>query len=436
MRNYAIESDFVLNKTITPLLYKQYDNGDTLEVQLYNDTTKIILTTETVLAFFQLKDGTIIQRPCTISTEGNPVVTLNKNVLCYDKQVESEFVIYYDDGKETTTKTILIDVQTSIDRVGGITADPQYDIIQQILNLKGADNTDLEVKITQLNNAVTEQYNKLSAAQQQDSEVIIARKTFANLGARLDNSDSTLANISNPNLLINGDFKIWQRGTDFNNFAIGYVVDRWLCQASAISATVGVRKHDLGMEIYGGNVRVMYRMELEEAKKLNGKTLTYTVQTSTNKSTGQITINTNGISAEYIMVLDFTFAAGTIINYIKLELGSIATPFVPRPYAEELAMCQRYCRAGNFLGSCRALSGTSVHAWFEIPNMRVAPTLSKFTNVSTFAIAGWNTTDLNNLSSLEIGNGYVSMDVSGLSSQTTGTVGAARLDCILDAELY
>jgi hypothetical protein len=33
---------------------------------------------------------------------------------------------------------------------------------------------------------------------------------------------------------------------------------------------------------------------------------------------------------------------GSILNWVKLELGSTATAFSPRPYAEELAMCQRY----------------------------------------------------------------------------------------------
>lgn len=30
------------------------------------------------------------------------------------------------------------------------------------------------------------------------------------------------------------------------------------------------------------------------------------------------------------------------LNYVKLELGSYATPFVPHLYGEELALCQRY----------------------------------------------------------------------------------------------
>ena len=32
------------------------------------------------------------------------------------------------------------------------------------------------------------------------------------------------------------------------------------------------------------------------------------------------------------------------VKWVKLEVGSIATPLVPRPYAEELMLCKRYGR--------------------------------------------------------------------------------------------
>lgn len=60
---------------------------------------------------------------------------------------------------------------------------------------------------------------------------------------------------------------------------------------------------------------------------------------------------------------DYTWVKPTVdtqidIEWAKLEIGSKATPFVPRPYAEELALCKRYyelfnatCTIGDKIGN-------------------------------------------------------------------------------------
>ena len=40
--------------------------------------------------------------------------------------------------------------------------------------------------------------------------------------------------------------------------------------------------------------------------------------------------------------IDIQQGANTSIEWAKFEIGSVATALSPRPYAEELAMCQRY----------------------------------------------------------------------------------------------
>ena len=53
-------------------------------------------------------------------------------------------------------------------------------------------------------------------------------KSYADtVGTNTLNSAKTYANttFSNPNLLINGDFQVWQKGESFN--AAGYTADRW-----------------------------------------------------------------------------------------------------------------------------------------------------------------------------------------------------------------
>jgi hypothetical protein len=132
MRKYNIVSDLVQVKSIQPIVYKQYDNGDNLEVELFEDGEKINLTDETILAFFQLEDNTVIQKTCTVNVDGNAVATLDSNILSKEGKVKVEFTVY-DNDKETTIRTILLNVEQSINRNEAIETVPQFDIVDQIL---------------------------------------------------------------------------------------------------------------------------------------------------------------------------------------------------------------------------------------------------------------------------------------------------------------
>lgn len=201
MRKYSVESDLVQVGTIQPIVYKQYDNGDQLEVELYQDGDKIELTTEKVLAFFELTDGTVVQKNCTIAN-GNAIATLDNYILSQSGTLKVEFTVT-DAGTQTTTRTIKINVETSINRNGGIINSPSWDLVQEVLDITTSDGTTFEEKVNELKSAVEEKYNELSAAQQLDSEVILARndsvngKIHASLKERLDESAAQLAHKAN-----------------------------------------------------------------------------------------------------------------------------------------------------------------------------------------------------------------------------------------------
>jgi parallel beta-helix repeat protein len=134
MRKYTVPSDLIQVKAVQPVVYKQYDNGDNLEVELFQDGDKINLTNEIVLAFFQLEDDTVIEKTCTINN-GNAIATLDNNVLSQQGKLKVEFTIY-DGEKETTTRTILITVEPSINRNEAIETIPEWDIVQEVLDFK------------------------------------------------------------------------------------------------------------------------------------------------------------------------------------------------------------------------------------------------------------------------------------------------------------
>jgi len=185
---------------------------------------------------------------------------------------------------------------------------------------------------------------------------------------------------SNPNLLMNGDFKVWQRGTSFTGSSVpAYKCDRWIGSGNLL---VNASKHDLGLLMEtatsGLYMGISQRIEMTtiEAYQYIGKTLTLSYKLRGNQAfetyQGNIVpaytdfVETTSISFTQSHY-DFVAANGysniivdrigikslangsilplgfwTIFEWVKLEVGSFATPFVPRTYIEELAMCQRY----------------------------------------------------------------------------------------------
>ena len=187
--------------------------------------------------------------------------------------------------------------------------------------------------------------------------------------------------ICNPNLLINGDFRVNQRG--FTNYdhapanSGGYTIDRWWM---AVGATTIVNNDgSITIQNTSGVPNRHLIQFFEDYTKLLGKTFTFSMKVKNaiagdkwkvafydgenlfGETEGSYENNgENIISATITManaittgrkklgLIVYTRQTATLndtitIEYVKLEIGSIATPYSPRPYAEELAMCQRYC---------------------------------------------------------------------------------------------
>lgn len=173
------------------------------------------------------------------------------------------------------------------------------------------------------------------------------------------NGKADVSDISNPNLLINPDFKINQRGqTEYTSS--GYTVDRWW-----ISNTTPLTKLDNGIKFSGTGG--MIRQIIENPERFAGKTVTASIFLDTIVGPALLRLRVNGSFIEYLSHINkagLAFATFTLpeeltslyfelgmsgsnyceytISNSKLELGSIATPFTPPDPAAELAKCQRY----------------------------------------------------------------------------------------------
>ena len=256
--------------------------------------------------------------------------------------------------------------------------------------------TDLEAT----NSIVVDSAEKIS----QNSENI--SKASSEIETNIAAIDLLTTNISNANLLINGDFTINQRGkTTYTG--TGYTVDRWKNSNSYCLTTI----IDGGISFSANGGTAYIYQDVENAFNLyKGKTLTFsvkingviyvasgTVPTTLGTSTVRVckTLNitggsainlwlrTDGMLRAQVGVLDgYTFD----IEYIKVEFGAIATPFYPRPYAEELLLCQRYYEKGA-PGSIVKLAYSSNLMYdqqvvFKVQK-RTTPTVACYSNSNT-----------------------------------------------------
>ena len=169
--------------------------------------------------------------------------------------------------------------------------------------------------------------------------------------------------VQNPNLLINPNFAINQRGqTSYTGEVYG--VDRWQSQTSVGTVT----KLDNGIRIAGRYMGIWQKIETN----LSGQTVTASCKLSAiNSGVGgllRIYYTANGKTWDFIeqgvqitavgiatltvtipddalyvaVFIGSTENSDVVFEWAKLEIGSVATEFSPPSIAEELPKCQRY----------------------------------------------------------------------------------------------
>ena len=156
------------------------------------------------------------------------------------------------------------------------------------------------------------------------NETVSGTKNFVGALQKNGVEVATVSNISNPSLLINGNFKVNQRGESTYSTAGRYTVDRW----KLVNGSVSVASNGI---ILNGTIS----QTLEH-------TPTETVTQSVDNSAG-------GVSCSYLNGVFKITATNKLVKWAKLEVGTTPTPFSPRIYAEELALCQRFYQKINVM---------------------------------------------------------------------------------------
>ena len=247
----------------------------------------------------------------------------------------------------------------------------------------------------------------------------------AMLRAETPQEQFNLIGAGRKNLIINGGFDVWQRGTSFSS-PNNYTADRWTASDQNGTATVsyyddaGVNTLKFDQTVASTNYLPNIVHKLEFPKRYSGKTVTLSIRAKASKEVALSTffysttagtyspytaigsVNTNYTTLTYtITIPDLSSEAGNSIDiyiglpmndtytvyfdYVQLELGSVATPFEHRSYGEELALCQRYyyrviplsATNGTYLSSHEYIGATNCRLHVPFPTtMRTTPTIS------------------------------------------------------------
>jgi hypothetical protein len=245
----------------------------------------------------------------------------------------------------------------------------------------------------------------------------------------IDTDGNVSVNAGFRNAIINGNFDIWQRGTNFTTTGDTYTADRWLPEsAGGINLTIARSTDTPSPDVafsYVATVNTavfsnLASQRIESVRTFSGGTVTLSFWAKSNRAQSVSSLITQsfgsgGSAGVNIILPNFTlttswqkfsftvslpsvagktigagdhlrvlllrsgsFQAGDTahLSQVQLEPGPIATPFERRPIATELALCQRYYYRNDSgrPGMGLAFSATAAQFVVSFPvSMRVNP---------------------------------------------------------------
>ena len=218
--------------------------------------------------------------------------------------------------------------------------------------------------------------------------------------------------VGRKNLIINGGFDVWQRGTSQSSTGYG-CADRWgmhrVTNGAQRSTDVPNGDFKYSMQytsLTTGMIDLWMRQYIEDYGRVirdTSKTFTVSFWAKANRvgvvsvdlndrNHGSITVDTTWQKYSHTFTGDALYAgdnamldfgsnenAWTInITGIQLELGSVATEFEHRSYGEELALCQRYYQVteASIYATATAANQSKSLASTLVVSMRAVPTVT------------------------------------------------------------
>lgn len=261
--------------------------------------------------------------------------------------------------------------------------------------------------------------------------------------------------ICNPNLLINGDFRVNQRGKTTYQGYNKYTVDRWISRST--NSTISVISNGISIKAETGSSRVgLIQQPIENPQNLGGKTVTLSTKIVGISGTVNLRVIINGTYTEfadisavgtYSFKIDLPTSITSLVvglrgvpnstvqvEYMKLEGGSIATPHYQKPYAEELTVCQRYYQKAR-VDACGLYADNSIGFSIPVASLREVYTLNVVSHPSIVKNDG-TVSNATSIAYSSLNNNYITggFSVSGLQNYNIYYITGGILE--IDAEIY
>lgn len=282
--------------------------------------------------------------------------------------------------------------------------------------------------IEQVNTLTTNRFN---------NEKSIFNDELNTLNSRLNALNLHMDAVSNPNLLINPDFKINQRGQrTYTSTGAGCTVDRWLgtnvktdvnldntVTVSSLNGvgyytqheeniSYGKHTYSIYVQAVTGTVKAFYKNKDSNDSELG----------TLNQGLNTFTSVDDGFKSFFLSVAE---DSSVTLKYAKVEQGSVVTPFVATNPAEELTKCYRFRYIGKAVLRTQGTAGQVFGFTKDLPTkLRTNPT-------TTF-----KSKESHNISTVDvtISEENNAVYLSGTAQNTDQTVIDVILD--LDAEIY
>lgn len=368
-----------------PMLLVQGESlGRSIYMRLLSGGVPIDLSGATVTFYFKKPSGLEEYLPAAIEneTEGEILVKMTSQSCAEAGEIRNtEVRISFADGKNARILGPRLMIEEGMNDDAILSSNEYLALDEALQEVEGLMGSVMKKEVYDTNNnGIVDNSEKLggeTAAWYQDK--------ITALESGLADTEEKTAALSNPNLLINGGFAVWQRGESFTVPRTGtgagqYTADRWRVWANTDSAggNIVVTKVDGGLHVEASGAGIAtYRFEEADAKKLTGKTVTLSRSVD-----GVVSSETQSFPANGTFNVPLP-ASGTL-NWVKLELGGEATPYVPKGYGEELAACMRYYQVtGSVFCAGYANAGTAYASYVPPVPLRTTPTLGGNVNNTT-----------------------------------------------------
>jgi len=216
-----------------------------------------------------------------------------------------------------------------------------------------------------------------------------------------------LGALTGENLIINGDFRVNQRDFVSGNYtaASEYSFDRWRDEAGTTTMTFPSGPNGRTVTFSGSENKMIGQFIERESVPAGTYVLSWEGTAEgvvanvsgdlSGQATSPVVVTLDGTDDVSVRMKVATGTSATVTK-VKLERGTVPTPFVPRLYGEELALCQRYYwRTRSTQGSSFPF-GTG--AWYNSSNfymaiqhpttMRGVPVFSRSSALAGFGVYG------------------------------------------------